>query len=229
MFFRFAEASNDPSYSLTHSFTQKIVPIFGAGKSTAMSYIEERLRDAGVDLICTREPGGTSLGEQLRETLLAPTEAGIAPLAELLMMFAARAQHLSECILPALRRGQWVLCDRFTDATYAYQGAGRNMGEAPVALLEEFVQGDLRPDVTLLLDVPADLGLSRARGRGALDRFELEDLAFFERVRQSYLSRARRSSGRYQIIDASAELADVERALQAVVKDLIACPPLVTD
>ncbi|MFT4768675.1 MAG: dTMP kinase [Glaciecola sp.] len=199
----------------------------GAGKSTAMTYVEQGLREAGVDIVCTREPGGTRLGEQLRETLLTPSEKGIDPVAELLMMFAARAQHLSECIVPALERGQWVLCDRFTDATYAYQGAGRNMGEAPVSALEELVQGNLRPDLTLLLDVPAAVGLSRARGRGALDRFELEDQAFFERVRHSYLSRAKRSSGRYQIIDASAELVDVERALQAIVKDLIACPPLV--
>ncbi|EED33006.1 thymidylate kinase [gamma proteobacterium NOR5-3] len=201
----------------------------GAGKSTAMTYVERGLREAGVDLICTREPGGTRLGEQLRETLLAPSETGINPLAELLMMFAARAQHLSECILPALGRGQWVLCDRFTDASYAYQGAGRNMGESPVAVLEELVQGGLRPDLTLLLDVPSETGLSRARGRGALDRFEQEDHAFFERVRQSYLSRAKRSSGRYQIIDASADLAAVEQALEAVVQDLLACPPLVQD
>lgn len=199
----------------------------GAGKSTAMTYVEKGLREAGVDLICTREPGGTRLGEQLRETLLAPSEIGIDPLAELLMMFAARAQHLSECIVPALQRGKWVLCDRFTDASYAYQGAGRSLGEAPVSALEELVQGGFRPDLTLLLDVPAEIGLSRARGRGALDRFEQEDHAFFERVRQSYLSRARRSSGRYQIIDASAELTEVEAALQSVVKDLLACPPLV--
>lgn len=199
----------------------------GAGKSTAMTYVEKGLREAGVDLICTREPGGTRLGEQLRETLLAPSEIGIDPLAELLMMFAARAQHLSECIVPALQRGQWVLCDRFTDASYAYQGAGRSLGDAPVSALEELVQGGFRPDLTLLLDVPAEIGLSRARGRGALDRFEQEDHAFFERVRQSYLSRARRSSGRYQIIDASAELTEVEGALQSVVKDLLACPPLV--
>ncbi|WOJ94161.1 dTMP kinase [Congregibacter variabilis] len=199
----------------------------GAGKSTAMAYVEKRLREANVDIVCTREPGGTRLGEQLRETLLAPSEIDIDPLAELLMMFAARAQHLSECIVPALQRGQWVLCDRFTDASYAYQGAGRGLGEAPVSALEELVQNGLRPDLTLLLDVPAEIGLSRARGRGALDRFEQEDHAFFERVRQSYLSRARRSSGRYQIIDASAELFEVESSLQAVVEDLLACPPLV--
>ncbi|MDP5071123.1 MAG: dTMP kinase [Congregibacter sp.] len=199
----------------------------GAGKSTAMSYVEDGLSKAGVDLLCTREPGGTQLGERLRETLLAPANIAIDPLAELLMMFAARAQHLSECIIPALERGQWVLCDRFTDASYAYQGAGRNLGEGPVSLLEELVQGELRPDLTLLLDVPAELGLARARGRGALDRFEQEDRAFFERVRQSYLSRAKRSSGRYQIIDASADLPEVERALQSVVDDLLACPALV--
>lgn len=201
----------------------------GAGKSTAMTFIEDRLRAAGLDIVCTREPGGTQLGEQLRQTLLAPSDIGIVAKAELLMMFAARAQHLAECIVPALQRGQWVLCDRFTDASYAYQGAGRGMGEGPVSVLEDFVQGEFRPDLTLLLDVPADIGLARARGRGVLDRFELEDRAFFERVRESYLSRAKRSSGRYQIIDASAALVDVERQLQDLVSNLIACPPLVDD
>jgi dTMP kinase len=199
----------------------------GAGKTTAMTYVEAALRDAGVDLICTREPGGTQLGERLRETLLTPGEASIEPLAELLMMFAARAQHLTEVIIPALQRGQWVLCDRFTDATYAYQGAGRNLGEARVRVLEELVQRELRPDLILLLDVPAEVGLSRARGRAALDRFEQEDLAFFERVRAAYLSRAARSSGRYQVIDASADLSAVQQSLRNVIEDLLDCPPLV--
>ena len=197
----------------------------GAGKSTASAYIRDALADTNIELLCTREPGGTLLGERLRDTLLAPSEVSINPMAELLLIFAARAQHIEECIAPALRAGQWVLCDRFTDASFAYQGAGRNLGAAPVSTLEELVQGELRPDLTLLLDVPADAGLERARGRGALDRFEQEDLAFFERVRQAYLSRAARSSGRYRVIDAAADLDAVQGELQRVVDDLINCPP----
>lgn len=196
----------------------------GAGKSTAMEFLETALRDGGVDLLCTREPGGTELGERLREVLLTPGSMAIDPMAELLMIFAARAQHLQERVLPALQRGQWVLCDRFTDASFAYQGAGRGLGTAAVAALEDLVQGELRPDLTLLLDAPVEVGLERARGRGALDRFEQQDLAFFERVRAAYLSRAARSSGRYRIINAAAELADVQRDLAALVAELIACP-----
>jgi dTMP kinase len=150
-------------------------------------------------------------------------------MAELLMIFAARAQHLAQCIRPALERGQWVLCDRFTDASFAYQGAGRRIGEESVAVLESLVQDELRPDLTLLLDAPVDVGLERARGRGALDRFEQEDMAFFERVRQAYLSRAARGSGRYQLIDAGADLPTVQRALEAVLANLIACPATVED
>ncbi len=201
----------------------------GAGKSTAMSFLESHLEEAGIDLLCTREPGGTRLGETLRATLLTADETPIDATAELLMIFAARAQHLQELIRPALEAGQWVLCDRFTDATYAYQGRGRGLGDAPVAILEDLVQQDLRPDVTVLLDVPADVGLARARGRGVLDRFEQEDMAFFARVRDAYLSRARRGGGRYRVIDASADLDAVQDALQATVDALLACPPVLED
>lgn len=201
----------------------------GAGKSTALGYLESALREAGVELVTTREPGGTELGEQLRSVLLTPTAVPVEPTAELLMIFAARAQHLQQCILPALYAGKWVLCDRFTDASYAYQGQGRGLGEAPVSLLEDLVQGEFRPDVTLLLDVPVDVGLERARGRGALDRFEQEDRAFFERVRQGYLSRARRGSGRYHIVDASRELPEVQASLAAILKELVACPAVLEE
>lgn len=201
----------------------------GAGKTTAMDFLEEALREAGVDLLCTREPGGTQLGENLRRCLLEPSDTPVAAMAELLMIFAARAQHLQERILPALHDGRWVLCDRFTDASFAYQGAGRRMGEGPVSMLEEMVQGELRPDVTVLMDVPVDVGMARARGRGALDRFEREDLDFFGRVRQCYLQRAARGGGRYQLIDAAQPLEDVHRALQSVVQDLVACPSLLED
>lgn len=196
----------------------------GVGKSTAMSLLAKALDDAGIASVCTREPGGTALGERLRELLLTPDDTAIDPLAELLMMFAARAQHLREVIHPALHRGHWVLCDRFTDATYAYQGHGRRMGDARIAQLENLVQGDFRPDLTLLLDAPVEVGIERARGRGTLDRFEQEDLEFFERVRQAYLNRAKHSSGRYHVIDASRALDEVETSLRQFLSDLTACP-----
>lgn len=197
----------------------------GVGKTTAMDYLEHALAAAEVSVCRTREPGGTELGERLRDLLLQDSGHAVDRMAELLMMFAARAQHLVEVIRPALARGEWVLCDRFTDASFAYQGAGRGLGESTVATLEELVQGELRPDLTVLLDAPVALGLERARGRGALDRFEREDLAFFERVRAHYLYRAARSSGRYHVIDASRDLADVQTALAAFVREMVAFPP----
>lgn len=201
----------------------------GAGKTTAMTAIEAALREAGVDLLSTREPGGTALGESLRRCLLEPSTEPVAPMAELLMIFAARAQHLHERILPALHEGRWVLCDRFTDASFAYQGAGRQLGTAPVAALESMVQGELRPDVTIVMDVPVEIGMDRARGRGVLDRFEQEDLEFFERVRASYLERAARGGGRYYVIDAARPLVAVQHAIRDVVKELIACPSVLED
>lgn len=197
----------------------------GVGKSTAMDSLHKALRDAGVDTVRTREPGGTQLGEKLRALLLEPATVPVDSTAELLMMFAARAQHLSELILPSLAAGKWVICDRFTDATYAYQGGGRRLGHSAVATLEELVQKDLRPDLTLLLDAPVEVGIERARGRGSLDRFEQEDLAFFERVRSAYLERAANSQGRYHVIDASADLPEVQASLHAFVQQLLACPP----
>ena len=198
----------------------------GAGKSSAMEFLTEALQSASVDLLPTREPGGTKLGERLREILLNTYDVPITPMSELLMIFAARAQHVEQVIRPALLEGHWVLCDRFTDASYAYQGGGRSMGEGPVRALEDLVQGSLRPDVTILLDVPVEVGLERARGRGELDRFEQEDLEFFERVRQSYLSRARRSTGRYRVIDASQDIEEVQAQLRTFVDELVDCPPV---
>jgi dTMP kinase len=197
----------------------------GVGKSTAMAQLEKALRAGGVNVLCTREPGGTRLGERLREILLTADDEPLAPMAELLLMFAARAQHIEQVIRPALSRGSWVLCDRFTDATFAYQGAGRGLGEPAVAALEDLVQGKLRPDLTVLLDAPVAVGLERARGRGALDRFEREDLVFFERVRAAYLQRAERAGGRYHVIDASQELEVVAGKLRDFVAQLCACPP----
>lgn len=197
----------------------------GAGKSTAGEFLKHALGESGIDLLCTREPGGTPLGERLRSLLLDPEAECVDPMAELLMMFAARAQHLSQLVLPALARGQWVLCDRFTDASYAYQGAGRGLGAHPVSALENLVQGERRPDLTLLLDVPVGVGMERARGRGALNRFERETVEFLERVRQAYLRRAAQDEGRYRVIDGARPLADVERALRALVDDLLAPRP----
>jgi len=196
----------------------------GVGKSTALEHVAGRLREAGVPLVTTREPGGSALGEDIREVLLAVREEPVDDLAELLLIFAARAQHLAQRIRPALAAGQWVLCDRFTDATYAYQSGGRELPAAWVQQLERLVQGDLRPDCTLLLDAPVALGIARARDRGALDRFEREQVAFFERVRAGYLRLAGESSGRYRVIDASQPLAGVQAQLDAVCDELLACP-----
>lgn len=195
----------------------------GVGKSTNMAYLEEQLRGQGIDLVVTREPGGTSLGEGIRELLLQPREESVASTTELLLIFAARAQHIAEVIEPALASGKWVLCDRFTDATYAYQGGGRQLPVAMVRKLETLVQGELRPDYTLLLDAPVEVGMSRARGRGELDRFEQEQTQFFERVRNTYLQLAQESSGRYHVVDASQSLEGVEKQLQHLCVELFTC------
>lgn len=195
----------------------------GVGKSTNMALLEEHLTSHGVELVVTREPGGTRLGEALRELLLEVSAVPLAPTAELLLIFAARAQHLQQVIEPALAAGKWVLCDRFTDATYAYQGGGRELPVAQVRELERLVQGDLRPDYTLLLDAPVAVGMSRARGRGELDRFEQEQLEFFERVRSTYLQLAAQSSGRFRIIDAAQSLQEVQKQILTVCEELLAC------
>ena len=190
--------------------------IEGVGKSTNMDFIHQQLLTAGKDVVVTREPGGTPLGEAIRGLLLDPEYTGMDSTCELQLMFAARAEHLARVIRPALESGQWVLCDRFTDATYAYQGGGRGIDMDIIARLEDLVQGDFRPDVTLLLDVPVEVGLSRAGKRGELDRFEQEQVEFFERVRQAYLDMAQTYPGRYRIIDASRPLTEVQSQLQTL-------------
>lgn len=194
----------------------------GAGKSTNREYLAERLRESGVEVLLTREPGGTPLAERLRELLLAPSDEPMAADTELLLVFAARAQHLDRVIRPALARGSVVLCDRFTDATYAYQGGGRGLSEARIAVLENFVQGELRPDLTLIFDLPVQVGLARAAARGRLDRFEREGTGFFEAVRQTYLRRARSEPQRYRVVDASQPLdrvqADLDRLLPQILE-----------
>jgi dTMP kinase len=189
----------------------------GAGKSTNRDYIAAQLRAAGLDVVLTREPGGTPLAERIREVLLAPSDEAMDADAELLLMFAARAQHIARVIRPALQRGAVVICDRFTDATYAYQGGGRGLPEARIATLEAFVQQGLQPDLTLVFDLPVEIGLARATARGRLDRFEQEGRAFFEAVRSAYLARAATDTLRYRIVDAAQPLADVQRALDGLV------------
>lgn len=197
----------------------------GVGKSTNMAYLENCLRDSGIDLLVTREPGGTALGEELRQLLLQVREQSVSATAELLLIFAARAQHLEELIEPALASGRWVLCDRFTDATYAYQSGGRGIDAATVRSLEKLVQGGLRPDCTLLLDAPVAVGMARARGRGELDRFEREQMDFFERVRATYLRLAEDGEGRYRVIDASQPLEGVQQQIHKVSRELLRCTP----
>lgn len=185
----------------------------GVGKTTNIQFIQNWLESKQLAYLCTREPGGTPLAEQIRELLLAPREELVCDTAELLLMFAGRAQHLNQVIEPALTEGAWVLCDRFTDATYAYQGAGRGMGTSLIAELELIVQGSLRPDLTLILDIPVELGLKRASERSDPDRFEQEKTEFFDLVRNGYLDIARKHSDRCVVIDASQPLELVQREL----------------
>jgi dTMP kinase len=182
----------------------------GVGKTTNIQRISEWLDGRGIAYISTREPGGTALGEKIRGLLLDKDNTGMAASAELLLMFAARAQHLEEKIIPALAAGTWVLCDRFTDATYAYQGFGRGLNCEYIKQLEALVQGDLHPDFTLILDIDPELGMSRVRARGELDRFESEALEFFDRVRAGYRQRVNANPSRYCLVDASAPLAVVQ-------------------
>jgi len=192
----------------------------GAGKSTSRDFIVSLLEDYQVPFIQTREPGGTTIGEALRGLLLSKKGTAPSVTTELLMVFAARAQHLHEVIEPALRDGKWVLCDRFTDATYAYQGYGRGFDLREIEALEALVQRGRHPDLTLLFDIDPQLGMARARQRAELDRFEEEELAFFEKVREGYLSRAECDS-RFKIIDASRSITDVQHALREILLPLL--------
>jgi dTMP kinase len=197
----------------------------GAGKSTNMAFIQQFFSSRNLPWIGTREPGGTPLAEEIRGILLEPREEKVSSDAELMLVFAARAQHIERVILPALASGTHVLCDRFTDATYAYQGGGRGIDLARIEWLESFVQHDFRPDLTLYLDVPSEIGMARASARGALDRFEQEEQQFFQRVRQVYLDRAAKFPHRYHVIDASQSLVEVQQsiltALEAALEGLL--------
>lgn len=193
----------------------------GAGKTTNLNQIERVVTQAGYDLLRTREPGGTALGDDIRRLVLHGDELNIDPMAELLLIFAARAQHLTEVIKPALAAGTWVLCDRFTDATYAYQGGGRGIDEALIGQLETTVQGDLRPDLTLLLDVEIETGAARSGTSGEPDRFESEATAFRTRVREAYLKRAESDPQRFRVIDAERSLDEVRRQIEDTVLQFI--------
>ncbi len=193
----------------------------GVGKSTCVSVVEQWLREHGLRYVSTREPGGTSLGEQLRTLLLDPESGTIDPVAELLMMFAARAQHISEIIKPALARGQWVVCDRFTDSTYAYQGGGRGLSELIIGQTEDVALQGFAPDLTLVLDLPVEDGLARVASRGDKDRFEREQMDFFERIRQTFLERAA-TGVHYRVIDASGDEAAVANLVRQTMDSFIA-------
>jgi dTMP kinase len=186
--------------------------IEGAGKSTVARFVCESLRARGLSVLATREPGGTPLAERVRQIVLERGTESLSPVTETLLMFAARALHVDNVIRPALARGEWIVCDRFTDATRAYQGSARGVGSALIEQLAQAVHGDLAPDLTLLLDLPVGAGLARARARtGAVsDRFEAETVTFFEKVRAGYLAIARREPVRVKVIDAAAPLEEVE-------------------
>ena len=188
----------------------------GAGKSTMMGRVADWLENAGHRVVRTREPGGTDLAEKLREILLDRNNISLSGRAELLLLFAARAQHLEELIRPALVRGDWVLCDRFTDATWAYQGGGRGLPRDEIGSLETLVHGDLQPDLTLLLDLPVELGMKRAARRSQADRFEQESTLFFERVRNAYLERAEAAPERFAVINAASNMEEVWSQIESV-------------
>jgi|TARA_Y100000310_G_scaffold323106_1_gene383046 dTMP kinase len=191
--------------------------IEGVGKTTNLEFIERYLRQKGIDVVLrTREPGGTPLAEDIRTLLLQKRTEDVDAVTELLLMFAARAQHVSQVIRPALARGEWVLCDRFTDSSYAYQGGGRQVPQEQIEALEGLLLGEFEPDLTFILDLPVDEGLQRAEKRSAKDRFEQEERLFFERVRQVYLDRAKRYPHRCHVVETAAALESVQRELARV-------------
>jgi dTMP kinase len=193
----------------------------GVGKTTNLAFIRDYLHQYNIPVVVTREPGGTVVAEKIRHLLLDKDSELISEQAELLLIFAARAQHIKHVIEPALALGEWVLCDRFTDATYAYQGGGRNMRTSTIEWLENLVQGNLRPDLTLLLDAPVETGIKRARERGIFDRFESEKISFFEHVRRAYLLQLELHPERIKLIKANQPLVDVQRELIDVIRILL--------
>jgi len=197
----------------------------GAGKSTVLAAVRERLAGRGLDVVVTREPGGTAFGEAVRAIVLDPAQRDVCAESELLLMFAARAQLVREIVLPALATGRWVLSDRFTDASYAYQGGGRGQPDARIAELEAWA-APVRPDLTLLLDLPVAEGMARAGARGAADRIERESGDFFERVRAAYRARARAEPSRFRLIDSSRPVDDVRAAACAAIDAYVDSTPV---
>jgi dTMP kinase len=193
----------------------------GLGKTTNLGFIRQLLENQGISVVVTREPGGTVLAEKLRNLLLENQDEIIDDKTELLLMFAARAQHITNVINPALERGDWVLCDRFTDSTYAYQGGGRKFNLYGIAWLEQFVQLNLRPDLTLLFDAPVEIGVQRSKKRGVLDRIEVEELIFFSRVRGAYFEQAAKHPSRIKMINANQDLEAVQGDIQQMIEDFI--------
>jgi len=203
--------------------------IEGAGKTTVADRITQALRQRGITVHATREPGGTKVAERIRALVLDRGEEHISATAETLLMFGARQVHVDNLIRPALARGEWVLCDRFTDATHAYQGGGRGVDRALIDRLAQAVHGDLAPDCTLLLDVPVRVGLERMQARrGAVDRFEVESAQFFDRVRTRYLELARAAPKRFRIVDASQDLDLVCQAALKALEDAVGLAPAAT-
>ncbi len=193
--------------------------IEGVGKSTNIEFIKQYLEGAGVEYVVTREPGGTLLAERIRELLLEINKEPLNELSELLLVFAARAQHIERLIKPALASGKWVVCDRFTDATFAYQGGGRGLDISVIEELQSMVQGSLRPDLTIILDLDPKTGMARVAKRGALDRFEQEELDFFDKVRQTYLDIAKAEPQRCAVIDATQDLEAVQSDLHSLLEE----------
>lgn len=194
--------------------------IEGVGKSTNLDCIRSVLERHDIDCVFTREPGGTTLGEKVRSLLLDRDEHSMTPTSELLLMFASRAQHVEEVILPAIESGRWVVSDRFTDSSYAYQGGGRGISRSLISQLEAIALGSFKPDLTILLDLPVEIGLERARVRGEQDRFERQGIAFFERVRSEFLWLAK-SESRIKVVDATLSLEAVNQAVRAIIETLV--------
>lgn len=196
----------------------------GAGKSTVMQFVQKHLQQAGIKAVLTREPGGTELAEKIRQLLLNPVaNEAYNPATELLLMFAARAQHIQNVILPKLAAGEWVVSDRYVDASYAYQGGGRQLDLALITALDKYIVKDVMPDLTLLLDVPPEVGAERAASRGnGKDRIEQEKLEFFNRVRDAYLARAQQDPARIKIINAAKSIPEVEQQIAVALNPLLA-------
>lgn len=196
--------------------------IEGAGKSTQLAFIQQYLQQQGINVVVTREPGGTELGEQIRHLLLTPREGGMSDDTELLLMFAARAEHIQQVIRPALKRGDWILCDRFVDATFAYQGGGRGIDTSRIQQISDWTLNDLQTDLTFLFDLPVEVGQARVNSRkGENDRFEQEKSAFFQDIRDCYLQRAQQEPHRLKVIDSSKSIDQIEAQLISILSGIL--------